>query len=88
MNSEIYPLHLRGVGNSLSTTANWVFNFVVSISFLALTGSNLGEVLVWLLLALFALGTWLFAYFVLIETKGKKLEEILELLKANGKKSD
>jgi hypothetical protein len=30
VNSEIYPLHLRGVGNSVSTTGNWVSNYVVS----------------------------------------------------------
>mmetsp|Transcript_10049 Transcript_10049/g.892 ORF Transcript_10049/g.892 Transcript_10049/m.892 type:complete len:143 (+) Transcript_10049:904-1332(+) len=26
VNSEIYPLHLRGVGNSIATFANWVSN--------------------------------------------------------------
>jgi hypothetical protein len=30
VNSEIYPLHLRGVGNSLATTVNWVSNYAVS----------------------------------------------------------
>jgi SP family galactose:H+ symporter-like MFS transporter len=30
INSEIYPLHLRGAGNSVSTTTNWVSNYVVS----------------------------------------------------------
>jgi SP family myo-inositol transporter-like MFS transporter 13 len=30
VNSEIYPLHLRGVGLSTSTTANWLSNYIVS----------------------------------------------------------
>ncbi len=29
VNSEIYPLHLRGLGNSLSATTNWISNFAV-----------------------------------------------------------
>lgn len=36
INSEIYPLHLRGLGNSLGTTVNWVANFGVSMLFLTL----------------------------------------------------
>ena len=28
-NSEIYPLHLRGVGNGMATTMNWVCNFIL-----------------------------------------------------------
>lgn len=30
VNSEIYPLHLRGVGISVSTTVNWVSNYCIS----------------------------------------------------------
>lgn len=30
VNSEIYPIHLRGTGNALATTANWVTNYLVS----------------------------------------------------------
>jgi MFS transporter, SP family, galactose:H+ symporter len=36
VNSEIYPLHLRGIGNSIVATTNWVSNFTVSIFFLTL----------------------------------------------------
>ena len=30
VNSEIYPLHLRGMGNSCSTFSNWASNYVVA----------------------------------------------------------
>mmetsp|Transcript_35675 Transcript_35675/g.6431 ORF Transcript_35675/g.6431 Transcript_35675/m.6431 type:complete len:139 (+) Transcript_35675:859-1275(+) len=39
VNSEIYPLHLRSTGVSISTTANWVSNFLVSMVFLSITSS-------------------------------------------------
>mmetsp|Transcript_93861 Transcript_93861/g.129314 ORF Transcript_93861/g.129314 Transcript_93861/m.129314 type:complete len:146 (-) Transcript_93861:264-701(-) len=34
VNSEIYPLHLIGTGTALSTTTNWVSNFIVATVFL------------------------------------------------------
>ena len=37
INAEIYPLHLRGVGNSVATTTNWVSNFAISQVFLLAT---------------------------------------------------
>lgn len=42
INSEIYPLHLRGAGNSVSTTTNWVSNYVVSQFFLIVTTTTTG----------------------------------------------
>lgn len=42
VNSEIYPLHLRGVGNSLSTFANWVSNSLLSFVFLTTTDGKIG----------------------------------------------
>jgi len=37
INSEIYPLHLRGTGASLSTSSNWIANYAISAVFLTLT---------------------------------------------------
>jgi MFS family permease len=34
--SEIYPLKVRGLGMSLATMSNWIFNFVVALTFLSL----------------------------------------------------
>ena len=43
--------------------------------------SKEGRVGVWLLICVFLLGTWLWVYFLVPETKGKPLEEVLKLFK-------
>lgn len=42
VNSEIYPLHVRGVGICISTTANWIANYAVAQLFLTMTATELG----------------------------------------------
>lgn len=44
VNSEIYPIHLRGIGNSMGTLGNWISNYVISAVFLSATESTVGEV--------------------------------------------
>jgi len=44
VNSEIYPLHLRGIGSSMATLGNWVGNYVISAIFLSATETNFGKV--------------------------------------------
>lgn len=36
LNSEIYPLHIRGKAMGVATCANWVSNFIVTATFLNL----------------------------------------------------
>ena len=81
VNSEIYPLHLRATGVSISTTANWLTNYVVSALFLTSTETSLGKVITYLLLGCFCLMAFAFIYYMLPETKGKPLDEIIMLFK-------
>ena len=45
VNSEIYPLHLRGIGFSMSTLGNWAGNYFITAIFLTATETDIGEVL-------------------------------------------
>lgn len=80
VNSEIYPLYLRSVGNSLATTMNWTANFVVCMSFLSITASEVGLVGVWSIIGVFGGISWLWVYVLLPETMNMSLEEVYQLL--------
>lgn len=80
--SEIYPLRIRGQAMSIATFANWLSNYIVSLTFLPimylLTPS--GAFLLYGFIALFAL---LFVFKRVPETKGKSLTEISKELNVN-----
>ncbi len=73
--SEIYPLRIRGRAMSVETVANWGANSIVALSFLTLT-QVLGKSVTFWLYGLVSIGAWLFAFFLVPETRGKSLEEI------------
>jgi SP family galactose:H+ symporter-like MFS transporter len=73
--SEIYPLAIRGRGMSLATIANWVFNMIVSFTFLDLV-NGIGRGPTFLIYALLTVATILFTWFLVPETKGRTLEQI------------
>ena len=73
--SEIYPLSIRGRAMSVGTVANWSANLIVALSFLTLT-QVLGKPATFWLYGVVTVGAWLFAFFLVPETKGKTLEEI------------
>jgi MFS transporter, SP family, galactose:H+ symporter len=75
MLSEIYPLRIRGRAMSVGTIANWSANLVVALSFLTLT-QVLGKPTTFWLYAVVSIGAWLFAFYLVPETKGRSLEEI------------
>lgn len=77
INAEIYPLHVIGTANSLSTTTNWTTNFVVATVFLIFLETPLGSVLAFLVLGTFTGLAWLFVYCLLPETANKTIEDIL-----------
>lgn len=75
--SEIFPTTLRAKGNSLSTAANWIGNFVV-----AEVGPILFEYASYWTFVIFSILNVLYlipVYFYFPETKGKSLEEIEKL---------
>lgn len=75
INSEIYPLKLRSKAASLGTTVNWVFNFIVSLTFLSLIAELGQSGAFWLYAGISAL-TVVFCWKLVPETKGRPLEEI------------
>jgi MFS transporter, SP family, galactose:H+ symporter len=73
--SEIYPLKVRGKAMTVGTMANWLFNYIISLTFLDLMdylGSD-GTFCLYAVIGLVAL--WFFWRYI-PETKGKTLEEI------------
>ncbi|XP_025065491.1 proton myo-inositol cotransporter [Alligator sinensis] len=81
VNSEIYPLWARSIGNACSSGVNWIFNVLVSLTFLH-TAEYLTYYGVFFLYAGFAGVGLIFIYGCLPETKGKKLEEIESLFES------
>src|SRR5665213_2303415 len=73
--SEIYPLAIRGRAMSVGTIANWGANLIVAVSFLTLTHA-LGKAITFWLFGAVSIAAWIFAYFLVPETKGKTLEQI------------
>jgi sugar porter (SP) family MFS transporter len=79
--SEIFPLSIRGQAASVATMANWLSNFVVSLTFLSLL-TGLGSVYTFLLYAALAVLGVLFCLRFVPETKGVPLELIERHLRA------
>ncbi|GBB89120.1 hypothetical protein RclHR1_01580021 [Rhizophagus clarus] len=73
--SEIFPLNVRGRATGIGTATNWLFNLVISVSFLPLTELITTTGTFWLY-AIFMIFSWVFIYFMVPETSGISLEEI------------
>jgi MFS transporter, SP family, galactose:H+ symporter len=78
--SEIFPLKIRGQASSIATMANWLSNFVVSLTFLSLL-KGLG-VTTFLLYSVLSLAGLFFCFRFVPETKGVPLEIIERNLRA------
>src|SRR5580704_8380953 len=79
--SEIFPLQIRGQAASVATMANWLSNFLVSLTFLSLL-NRLGSVSTFLLYAVLSLAGLWFCFRFVPETKGVPLERIERDLRA------
>ncbi|MCB1109471.1 MAG: sugar porter family MFS transporter [Chlamydiia bacterium] len=77
LNSEIYPLHIRGRAMGVATCANWVSNFIVTATFLNLI-QLLGKSGTFWLYGLIGFFGLFFIWKRVPETKAKSLEEIEE----------
>lgn len=73
--AEIFPLALRGRAMSLATVSNWVFNLIVSVTFLDLV-SAVGSAGTFLLYAVLSVVALWFVVVKVPETKGHTLEQI------------
>lgn len=73
--AEAFPLHIRAVGMSSATAITWAFNFLISFTWpemmdkFTATGGFYWYA-TWNILG------WIFAYFLVPETKGMTLEEL------------
>lgn len=77
MLGEIFPLNVRGVGNSIGSAANWIGNFIVSQFFLVLLSmfhNNIGGPFA--VFTFFAILSIFFVIYMVPETRGKTLENI------------
>ena len=75
INSEIYPIHLSGTGAGLAAATHWASSFMISSVFLTVSETSEGKVLTFLAFALCSLILFVFVYYLLPETKGKRVEE-------------
>lgn len=73
--AEIFPLAVRGRAMSLATIANWVFNLIVSVTFLDIVAA-VGSAGAFLLYAVLSAATIVFIVAKVPETKGRTLEQI------------
>lgn len=74
INSEIYPLWCRTTCLSVSTSVNWFFNMLVSLTFLSLVRLMTKEGTFLLYLGFGVMG-FVYFYNYLPETRGRSLEE-------------
>lgn len=75
--AEIYPTTVRSSAEGLSATFNWGSNLLVSLTFLTLLEA-IGASRTFWLYGIFAIGAWIFSYYLVPETKGRTLEQIEE----------
>jgi len=75
INAEIYPLWARSIGTSMSTATNWIFNLLISLTFLSLIKYT-SIYATFICYAVMTFAGFIFIYVLLPETKGKNLEDI------------
>lgn len=75
MLGEIFPNNMRGLGLGVAGLAQWLANFLVTMTFPILLAGG-GLALAYSLYAFFAFVSIIFVVYLVKETKGTKLEEV------------
>lgn len=73
-------MHLRGIANSITTTTNWLFNYLLSAIFLIITSTEAGKLISYTILGLSCFVAYYFVYLYVPETKGCSLDECVRLV--------
>jgi len=77
LSQEVFPTSERGIGSGVSVMGNWSANLIVSITFLSLI-ALIGKPGTFWIYAGFGVLTFVFALFLVPETKGRSLEQVQE----------
>jgi MFS transporter, SP family, galactose:H+ symporter len=80
LNAEIYPLAVRSKAAGVGTMSNWLFNFIVSVTFLPLIDTAGRGATFFIYAGICVLTVWFCATRV-PETKGRTLEDIEEIFR-------
>jgi len=78
--SEVFPMHVAGTANSLTTTSNWLSNFVVAQIFPLMLAKDGLKGWAFVILAISSCLSWLFIYLMLPETANKTISAILHAI--------
>ncbi|XP_046668192.1 facilitated trehalose transporter Tret1-like, partial [Homalodisca vitripennis] len=76
---EMFPPNVKGIGSAISAGSSWFMAFLLTLFFNDISAS-LGPHFTFFLLSIFCFMDFLFAVFVLPDTRGLTLQEILDLL--------
>ncbi|MFD1715893.1 sugar porter family MFS transporter [Amnibacterium flavum] len=82
---EIFPNRIRAKALGLAASAQWIANFLITVSFPSI--SEISLVLAYGLYAAFAALSLIFVFFFVPETKGVKLEDVGGLVFGRAKKA-
>jgi len=90
--SEIFPNTIRGAATAIAVAFQWIFNFIVSSTFVPMynmslgsMGTNFGHAFTYGLYCVMCIIAAVFVLKLVPETKGKTLEQMTELWKSRRK---